>query len=182
MIARIRRLVFRARAPAPGERPDQPGGTSARPRLALLGAMGAGLMLALTATTASADMNFSPLRGGSGGGAFDIRCGAASYVSGITVFSGWWVDGITAHCGVIDRNNLPKRFFVREAAPYNAPAHTGGWQSRGERISCGADYALIGLDLDSAVQTDEDGFVAYVARFLPRCTSRRCFSSLTGTR
>jgi hypothetical protein len=120
--------------------------------------LGAVALIAL-GSPAQADMTFTKQRGGPGGGAFDIRCGAASYVSGITVHRGWWMDGITVHCGLIDINNLPSRFFAREVEPYNAPAHTGGRQSNGnntDKLSCGSDHAVISLKVDPVVDI-EDG-------------------------
>jgi hypothetical protein len=117
--------------------------------------MAAGLFLAVPAMAARAEMTFTETQGGWGGSAFDIRCGAASYLSGITVFSGYWVDGITVHCGVIDAGNLPNLFFAREAAPYNAPDHVGGWQARGETLSCGPHYAVTGLNVEQVFEWDE---------------------------
>jgi hypothetical protein len=116
-------------------------------------------------SAAQADMTFTKQRGGSGGSEFDIRCGAASYVSGIDVHRGWWVDGITVRCGVLNLNNLPNRFFEREVEPYNAPAHAGGWQPNGanvDRLSCGSNNALIGLQVDPV--NDLDDGTTYVGR------------------
>ena len=119
---------------------------------------------------AHAAMTFTPARPGLGGGAYDIRCGAASYLSGVTAHSGWWMDAITVHCGLIDRNNLPSRFFAREVAPYNANAQTGGsGGGKHENITCGPNYAVVGIEIDAAEQTDESGYVAYVGQFRLVC-------------
>lgn len=135
-----------------------------RPVAILLFVLWAALLGAVT--PARAEMTFTAQHGGTGGGEFDIRCGAASYVSGITVYRGWWVDGITVRCGILDRNNLPNRFFAREVDPYNAPAHAGGYQSNRaniDELSCGPASAVIGLRVDPVSQLDGPTFVGRIA-------------------